>query len=451
MKIVVIGLGKIGLTLTEYLSKEGNDVTVVDTDPAVVESAVNSFDVMGVTGNGVNYSVQLEAGVKTADIMIAMTSTDEMNMLCCLVAKKVGVKHTIARIRDPEYSSQFMFMLDEMGLDMVVNPEMESAREIARSLRFPAAIKIDTFAKGRVDLVEMKISQGSILDGIKVFELQKKLNVKLLVCAVLRGDEVFIPSGHFTLMAGDRIHFTASHSELVLFFKTVDKERMRTKRVFLIGGGRIAYYLSDQLLEIGMSVKIVEKDKKRALELSELLPKADIVYGDATDQELLAEENFDSADTCVALTGVDEENMILSMYANQRQIKKVITKVNKPSLVGILKDVGLDTVISPKQITTNMILSYVRAMNNSGASSIKTLYKLVDDRVEALEFYVSENSDVTDKPLRELSLKKNMLISCIIRQNAIIIPGGNDSIKVGDSVVVVTANENLSVLDDILA
>ncbi|MHB1152769.1 MAG: Trk system potassium transporter TrkA [Eubacteriales bacterium] len=450
MRIVIIGCGKIGLTLTESLSKEEHDITVVDTNAKVVDNTVNIYDVMGIHGNGANYSVQIEAGVNHADLLVATTSSDEVNMLCCLVAKKVGAKNTIARIRDPEYSKQFVFMLDEMGLDMVVNPEYEAASEISRSLRFPSAIKLETFSKGRVEIAELKIMPENLLDGQKLSELNHRYNTKILVCAIQRDNEVIIPSGSFILKEGDRIHFTASHSELASFFKAIGAYQHKLRNVIIIGGGRIAIYLAQQLLETGMSVKIIEMDEKRCFELSELLPKVKVIAGDGTDQSVLMEENIKGADACVAITGIDEENIIVSLYAKNNHVNKVITKVNRSSLIDMLGNIGLDCIISPKQITSTRILRYVRAMQNSKGSRVQTLYRLVNNQVEALEFYVSENNMVTGKILRDLKLKPNLLISVIIRQNKIIFPGGNDYIEKGDNVIVVTANERLRDLNDIL-
>ena len=450
MRIVIIGVGKVGMTLTEYLSAEGNDVTLIDTDQEIIDNAVNSFDVNGIMGNGVNFSVQQEAGVAHADVVIATTYSDEINMLCCLVAKKIGVRHTVARIRDPEYSRQFSFMLGEMGLDMIVNPELETAREISRLLRYPYAIRIDTFAKGKVDLAEMKIAPDSPLDGMQISDIQRKLQVRILVCAVQHGDTVYIPRGDNVLYAGDHIHFTASHRDLNAFFRKMGAFHHKLKNVFIVGGGRIAYYLARQLIDLGMNVKIVEKDEARCKFLKESLPKAQIVLGDGTDQTLLAEENFADADASIAATGIDEENIILSIFAIQQRIDKVITKISKTTLTDLLEAVGLDSVVTPKLFTANLILSYIRALQSTAGGSVQTLYKLVENQVEALEFHVEKESAVTAKPLRDLNLKKDLLICCIIRKSNIIFPGGDDVIQPGDNVIVTTTSEKLTDLEDIL-
>ncbi|MBR0144796.1 MAG: Trk system potassium transporter TrkA [Clostridia bacterium] len=450
MRIVIIGVGKVGMTLTEYLSAEGNDVTLIDTDQEIIDNAVNSFDVNGIMGNGVNFSVQQEAGVAHADVVIATTYSDEINMLCCLVAKKIGVRHTVARIRDPEYSRQFSFMLGEMGLDMIVNPELETAREISRLLRYPYAIRIDTFAKGKVDLAEMKIAPDSPLDGMQISDIQRKLQVRILVCAVQHGDTVYIPRGDNVLYAGDHIHFTASHRDLNAFFRKMGAFHHKLKNVFIVGGGRIAYYLARQLIDLGMNVKIVEKDEARCKFLKESLPKAQIVLGDGTDQTLLAEENFADTDASIAATGIDEENIILSIFAIQQRIDKVITKISKTTLTDLLEAVGLDSVVTPKLFTANLILSYIRALQSTAGGSVQTLYKLVENQVEALEFHVEKESAVTAKPLRDLNLKKDLLICCIIRKSNIIFPGGDDVIQPGDNVIVTTTSEKLTDLEDIL-
>ena len=450
MKIVIIGAGKIGMSLAETLSQEGHEVTIIDTNGKTVETAINQNDVTGIVGNGVNFTVQREAGVNHADVVIATTYSDEINMLCCLVAKKIGVRHTVARIRDPEYSRQFIFMLDEMGLDMVVNPEMEAAREISRILRYPYAIGVDTFAKGKVDLAEMKIPQDSVLDGMAVTDIPRKLNVRILVCAVQHGDDVYIPRGDSILHAGDRIYFTSSHKELADFFRKIGAYRHKLKNVFIVGGGRIAYYLARQLIELGVGVKIVEQDEKRCELLSELLPKAEIIHGDGTDQDLLAEEDFARTDASVAITGIDEENIILSMFAIQHRINKIVTKISKTTLTDMLETIGLDSVVTPKQITADLILSYIRALQSGAGSGVQTLYKLVDGRVEALEFHVRDRSRVIHTPLMQLNLRKDILICCIIREGAIIYPGGNDTIEPGDSVIVTTTGQKLTALDDIL-
>ena len=448
MKIVIIGLGTIGMALAQALSQEGHDLTLVDSDARRVEEAMNAYDVNGIVGNGVNYSVQTEAGIEHAQVMIATTSSDEINMLCCLVAKKIGVERTIARIRDPEYSKDFIHMLDKMGLDMVVNPEMVAAAEMSRLIRYPAAIGLNSFAKGKVDLAEMRVPADSPLDNIQIYQLAKKLQARILVCAIIRDDQVLIPNGSTYIYAGDKIYFTASHDQLSLFFREMGVWRNRPKNVFIIGGGRVAYYLSRQLLELGLGVHIVEQEEERCLELSELLPKANIIHGDGTDQVLLEEENVQNADALVAATGRDEDNIIVSMYAARKGVNKVITKISKTNLTEMVEAVGLESVVAPKTLTENLILRYVRAMSNS-RGGVQTMYRLADNKVEALEFHATADCRILGIPLAKLQLKENTLLCCIIRENRIIIPGGSDAVYAGDNVIVTTQSE-VSSLDDVM-
>lgn len=451
MYIVVIGMGKVGTALTESLSGEGHDIVVIDNKPDVIENAVNKSDVMALLGNGATYRVQKEAGVEKAELLIAVTPSDELNILCCMIGRKIGAKNTIARVRNPEYSSQLLFMRNELGLSMMINPEYEAASEISRILRFPSASRIDYFAKGRVDLVEFKLPQNSMLGGQPINMLYKKTKAKVLVCTVQRDKEVVIPDGNFILQDGDRVSVAASHVDLASFFKNVGVFKQKIKNVLLIGGGKISYYLARQLLEIGISVKIIEQDRQRCMDLSDLLPRATIVCGDGTDQSLLLEEGITQTDACVALTGIDEENIIVSVYAAIKGVIKVVTKITRTSLKDILDSVGLESIISPKELTASIILRYVRALQNSVGSNIQTLHKLGADNVEALEFRVTKNVRLTNIALKNLSLKKNLLIASIIKRDRIVIPSGDDTLEPGDSVIVVTSNNTLRDLQDILA
>ena len=451
MYIVVIGMGKVGTALTESLSGEGHDIVVIDNKPDVIENAVNKSDVMALLGNGATYRVQKEAGVEKAELLIAVTPSDELNILCCMIGRKIGAKNTIARVRNPEYSSQLLFMRNELGLSMMINPEYEAASEISRILRFPSASRIDYFAKGRVDLVEFKLPQNSMLGGQPINMLYKKTKAKVLVCTVQRDKEVVIPDGNFILQDGDRVSVAASHVDLASFFKNVGVFKQKIKNVLLIGGGKISYYLARQLLEIGISVKIIEQDRQRCMDLSDLLPRATIVCGDGTDQSLLLEEGITQTDACVALTGIDEENIIVSVYAAIKGVIKVVTKITRTSLKDILDSVGLESIISPKELTASIILRYVRALQNSVGSNIQTLHKLGADNVEALEFRVTKNVRLTNIALKNLSLKKNLLIASIIKRDRVVIPSGDDTLEPGDSVIVVTCNNTLRDLQDILA
>lgn len=453
LKIVIVGDGKVGSALTKRLSKEGHDLTVIDSSTEALQNAMNVTDIMTINGNGASMAVLLEADVDKADLLIAATSTDEMNLLCCLTAKKLGAKHTIARIRNPEYSDQLFLMQKELGLSMVVNPEQSAAREISRILRFPSALKIESFAKGRVEIIEIKINEGNPLDSMPIWTIQQKYSVKLLICAVQRGEEVYIPGGDFVLRAGDKINLAALPADAARFFKAIGIFKQRIKTVMIVGGGKISYYLAKMLDGTGMKVKIIEIDEARCRYLADALPNADIIHGDGTDQDLLIEEGIENTDAFVAITDNDEENIIVSMFASKKNVEKTIIKINRMSLIEILGDiVGVDSVVSPKYLTTDRILRYVRAMQNSYAiSSIETLHKMVNNKVEALEFIVRDDiPGITGKRLMDLKIRENTLIGCITRQGRVIIPNGETTIERDDSVIIVTANERLNNLADIL-
>lgn len=450
MKIVIIGDGKVGSTLVEQLSKEGHDIVVIDNKGEVLETVGNMHDVLCVEGDGISYRVQKEAGVDECDLLIAATSRDEVNMLCCMIAKKVGAKHTIARVRNPEYANQMIYMKDELGLSMTINPEGAAAREISRILRIPSALKVESFAKGRVELVEIKLKEGSPIVNEPLSSLYKKVKVKVLICTVQRGEEVFIPDGNFVLKANDKITVTASPYNVEKFFKEIGLSAPRVRSVMIAGGSRITYYLAKHLIEMGIQVKIIEIKEERCYDLKDMLPAAKIIKGDCTDQHLLLTEGFEKMDAFVALTNMDEENVVLSMYANSKNISKVITKVNRIGYIDMIeKTMSDNTVISPKNITANSIIQYVRAMQNGLGSNIETLYKIVDGKVEALEFYVRQKSKNIGVPLKDLKLKKGILVTSILRNSSLIIPGGNDTIELRDSVIVVTSNPNCKDLEDI--
>jgi len=450
VKIVVVGDGKVGYTLTEQLSKEGHDLVVIDQNINALNNSANTLDVMAVQGNGASYSVQVQAGVPEADLLIAAASADEINILCCMVAKKLGVKHTIARVRNPEYAEQLVVMKEELGLSMSVNPEFAAAQEISRILGFPAATKIESFAKGRVELVEFKLEKGTPLHDLPLSSLYAKYQVKVLICAVQREGEVYIPTGDFVLREGDRIHITAAPAQIALFFKKIKASNHKIRTVMIVGGGKITFYLTRLLQAMGISVKVIESDLARCQNLSRVFPKAMIIQGDGTEKELLQEEGLAQMDAFVALTGSDEENIILSMYADSQKVGKVVTKINRMAFPEILDNTGIETVISPKYIIANQIIRYVRAMQNSVGSNVETLHKIVNNQAEALEFRVSDRFGFAGVPLKDLKLKSELLIATIIRQGKIIIPGGGDTIEVGDSVIVVTTNRYLKDLDDIL-
>ncbi len=451
MKIIVIGDGKLGSTLTERLSAEGHDITVIDHRSSVINRTTTIHDVIGIQGNGASYDVQMEAGVPRSDLVIAATSTDELNILCCIIARKLGAKSTVARVRSPEYVKQLHMMRDELGLSMVVNPEREAAREIARNLRYPSALNIDLFARGRVELVELRINKDSPFANKTLSQLGSLYRERFLVCAVNRENEVYIPTGNFVLHEGDRIHVTASPANIAALFTSLGIIQQKVRRVMILGGGRIAMYLAAELTEMGVQVTILEKEPERCRILSEYLPKATIINGDGTDQELLEEESMQDMDAFIALTGLDEQNIIMSMYAVSRGVGKVLTKIDHILFPEVFANTGIESVVSPIRSAANQIIRFVRAMQNSlSSSNIETLHMLVGNRVEALEFLIKQKAPYVDVPLRKLAIKENILIACILRAGNTIIPGGNDVIRLEDRVIVVAKNDNIRDMKDIL-
>ena len=449
MNIVIVGDGKVGAALVEHLSQEGHDIVVIDRDSKIVEQMVNSYDVMGICGNGASYDVQMEAGVSSARLFIAATSSDELNILCCLIAKKVGAHHTIARVRNPDYLKQLPFIKEELGLSMIVNPEYDAANEIAKVLRFPNAINIETFSRGNVDLAELKINDGNPLCDMALTDIFGAFKTKILVCAVQRKTDVFIPRGDFVLKSGDKIHITAPRGELVRFMKKLGIYKHRTKDIMIIGGGKMGYYLARQLSESGgYNVKIIEIDRDRCDKLCTLLPDVNIINGDGTDRGILYEQGIESQDAFVALTTIDEENIISSMYASSLGISKTVAKVNRVSYQ-VLESIGMDSAFSSKAIAANRIIGYVRALENSGESSVQTLYKLVGGQVEALEFKITADFKNIGIPLKELDINNDTLIASIIRDNHVIFPDGNDSIEIGDSVIIVSKSKQFRSINQI--
>lgn len=450
MDIIIVGCGKVGSALANVLSSEHN-ITVIDKKEDLIYSVTNDYDVMGIAGNCLQTSVLDEANVDKANIFIAVTDSDEVNILSCLIARKMNARHCIARVRSPEFNKQLVFMREELGISMMVNPDYNAANEIAKVLRYPEAINIESFAKGRVDLAEIRITSGSILDNIALNQLSRRLRLDVLICAVQRGEELTIPNGNFILRAGDKIHMTASHSAMVKFFRSISAayREKRVKSAVLIGGGRVAYHLAQQLIEMGVKVKIIEIDEQRCLELSEKLNKVNISHADGTDHDILEEERVYDADAVVTLTGIDEENILLSLLAKKNGVEKVVTKVNRMSLIQLSDTLNLDSIVSPKSITVNQILQYVRAKQNSLGNSVTTLYSLVNDRLEAIEFVVRDKKEYVDVPLKKLKLRSGILIASIVRGNDLIIPKGDDCLKVNDSVVVVTTSKGFHDLSNI--
>ncbi len=450
MNIIIIGAGKVGQTIAQYLCEENHDITVIDKRESVLEQLINQCDVQGVCGDGAICSVLTEAEVERAYLVIATTDSDEINLLSCMTARKMGARHCIARVRNPNYAKQLAFMRSELGLSMIVNPDFQAALEISRILRFPSAIKMESFSKGRVDLVELRLTQGSKLVGVPLFRIPRLFDAQVLICAVERDKKVFIPSGEFVLKEGDKIHITASHRDLHQFFKNLGILKETIKSVLIVGGGRIAFYLATQLADTGMKVKIIERDAAHCEYLSERLPKATIIYGDGSSHEVLQEVGIENTDACVSLTGIDEENMIISMYANTQGVNKVVTKMNRPALIELLKSFGNDCIVSPKATTANTILQYVRAKQNLKGNNIKTLSKLINGEVEALEFFINIPTNLLGIKLKDLPIRDDAIIASIMRGTKTIIPNGEDALKLNDSVLIVTTNRRIRDLSDIL-
>ena len=452
MKIIIVGCGKVGEAVAAALCVENHDISVIDINNEVVEKVSFAHDVLGICGSGVNTRILTEAGVQNADLLIALTDQDEVNLLSCVIAKKMGTKRCIARVRDPEHNDQAVFLSQNLGISMAINPEQLTSRAISRILRMPSAIEVDTFARGRIEMVKISLEEDSVICGSPLHLLPKILKSKILICAIQRPGEskAIIPTGDFVPMAGDKIYVTATHKELSNFFKEIGLISQKIKNSIIIGGGKIAYYLALQLQESGINVKIIERDKERCHKLSEVLPKTTIIHADGSDQDILLEEGLQDANSLVALTGIDEDNTIISMYAKLQGVKKVITKINKSELQSMAKSVGLESIVSPKNLTSEIILAYVRSFKEAKGSKIRTIYRLADGDVEALEFLAEEGSRALNTPIMKMKLKKNLIISSIIRQGKTIRPGGSEVILPGDLVIVVTTNKFISALDEIL-
>ena len=447
-----MGCGNVGYNLAEQLSKENHEITLVDTDKKRLQRITDTLDVQGVGDNGVSYDVLKNAGVKNADIFIAVTNNDETNIISCITASTIGKCRTIARVRNPLYYNNMWHIKEKVGLSMYVNPEMEAAREIERLIQIPTAIDVDVFRKSNVNMISFKIPEGSALGGIKMSEIHQKITSDILVCVVERGNEIIIPNGSFTLKTGDIISAVVPMGSVYDVFKKAGIKTRRIKNVIIAGGGRITYYLAKVLLKAKMSVKIIEKDYARCEELSELLPEADIICSNVSNKEALLEEGIKETDAFVSLTENDEENIMLSIYAGKVSESKVITKIKHVTFEEIIHDLDVGSVVEPKKIVSESIISYVRALNNSKGSSIETMYKLKDDRVEAVELAVNSTIEgLVGVKLAFAKLKDNILISTINRANRSFIPGGNDSVELGDRVIVVSAGKEINSLKDILA
>jgi trk system potassium uptake protein TrkA len=450
LNIIIVGCGKIGQNLAEQLGEQGNNITVVDISPEKVREVSTRFDVMGVVGNGATHAIQQEAGIETADLLIAVTGSDELNLLCCIVAKKSGNCHVIARVKQPEYSTEASYLKDELGLAMIINPQHAAAEEIARVLRFPSAMKIDTFADGRVELVKFRLPESSSLVGMSVREVVSELHCDVLICTVERDERAYIAKGDFTFAGKDVISLVASPKNAAIFFAKIGYRNHSVKDVMIAGGGKTTHYLCDMLLQDGISVKIIEKEARVCDELCALFPKATVIHGNAGDQETLLEEGLGTTGAFVTLTGKDEENILLSLFAKRSGVGKLVTKINRFDFSDLITHLDLDSIIYPKNIAADLIVRYVRAMKNTIGSNVETLYNVIQGKVEASEFIVKGNSAITGKPLSQLQFKKNVLIASILRGKQVIIPRGHDTIEQGDHVVIVSELMALHDITDVL-
>ena len=444
MRIIIIGAGKVGYYLAENLCKE-NHVTIIDKNAAALKKAEENLEVLCIKGSGVSTNVLLEADIKHTDLLIAVTSTDEINMVCCLTGKKLGAVKTIARIRDYEYSQELSLLKEELDLDMVINPELAAADEIARSMNFSAAMNVESFAKGRVKLVEITITEDMPIAKMRIMDIPNKFSSQILIGVIVRGDEVIIPEGENVIEPGDSIYVMGKSSNIYNFCKMVGKSNVKVKNVMIVGGGTIAIYLANILTEMDMKVKILEIDKEKCIELSELLPGSLIINGDGSDEELLQSENISDMDAFISMTGIDEENIMAALIAKQNGAKKIIVKISRLNYLNVAKSLGIDSVISPKLITSNRIITYVKR------NSIETLYRIIEGKAEIIEFIVERNSKIANVKIKNLKIPQDVIIATIVRKTEIVIPHGEDIIKEGDRIIIITKNKNVIELKDIIA
>ena len=451
LSIVIVGCGKVGHTLTEQLIQEGHDITIVDTNERVIRDTTEVFDVMGIRGNGASLSVLEEAGIASADMIIAVTGSDELNLLCCTIAKKVGGDiAAIARVRNPDYAEELVYLRQQLGLSLIINPELEAARQIARMLSRPNALTVSSFARGHAEMLSFRISQGNLLCGKRIMELDAIFGFGYLVCAVERAGQVFIPGGRFELCEGDDITILANTRDGHRVFKSLGMQSRAVSSCMIVGGGKSSYYLAKNLLAHKMDVKIIEQNRARCEELKSLLPQAIVICGDGGDEATLREEGIDSVEAFVPLTGLDEENILLTLYAKRIPGLKTITKINRITFNDVIDGLDLGSVVYPKYITSETITAYVRARQNTIGNNVETLYHLFDGKAEGLEFHVEKDAPVVGVPLMKLKKKDNLLIACIGRRGKIIFPRGQDAIEAGDTVIVVTTHTGFRDISDIL-
>ena len=453
MNIIIVGCGKVGSTIAKQLCNEGYDVTVIDNNPNKLRAVSDGMDAMAMVGDGTSYTTLKEAGIETADVLIAVTDSDEKNLLCCVIGKRTGNLAAIARVRNPVYSNERDFLQKGFGLAMLINPESAGAEEMGRIFRFPSAIDIETFAKGKIELLTVRIPEKSLLAGKPLTYIHQKLRTDVLVAVVRRKGQVIIPSGDFVIEAGDLVSVIAEHEQAHEFFRKIGIETHRVRDVLIIGGGKMTYYMAKNLAASGIGIKIIEKDLKRCEVLSELLPDAEIICGDGTDEDLLLEEGIEKVDGVAAVTGMDEQNIMLTLFArSQSDNVKTVTKVGKLSFTKVIDSLDLGSVVNPKETTAEYIIQFVRSMRASMGSNVENLYKIANGEAEAIEFHVTEKTRAVSIPLVKLNTKKNILIGKIFRNGRAFTPTGHDSIEVGDSVIlVVLSKDKIRDLDDILA
>lgn len=453
MNIIIVGCGKVGSTIAKQICDEGYDVTVIDNNPNKLRAVSDSMDAMAMVGDGTSYTTLKEAGIESADVLIAVTDSDEKNLLCCVIGKRTGNLAAIARVRNPVYSNEREFLQKGFGLAMLINPESAAAEEMGRIFRFPSAINIETFAKGKIELITVRITEKSLMTGKPLTYIHSKLRTDVLVVVVKRKGQVIIPSGDFVLEAGDLVSVIAEHEQAHEFFRKIGIETNRVRNVMIIGGGKMTYYLAKNLIQSGIGVKIIEKDIKRCEVLSELLPDAEIICGDGTDEDLLLEEGIEQVDGVASVTGMDEQNIMLTLFArSQSDNVKTVTKVGKLSFTKVIDSLDLGSVINPKETTAEYIIQFVRSMRASMGSNVENLYKIGNGEAEAIEFHVTEKTRAVSVPLAKLNTKKNILIGKIFRNGRAFTPTGHDSIEVGDFVILVAlSKDKIMDLDDILA
>ncbi|MCI9506401.1 MAG: Trk system potassium transporter TrkA [Oscillospiraceae bacterium] len=452
MKIIIIGNGKVGFTLAKQLSGEDHDLVLIDHNAEALRVADSTLDIMCLDGSGASIQILRTAGVREAELVVAVTGSDELNIVCCLIAKKLGARHTVARIRSPEYFREANLLKREIGLNMIINPEYAAAQEISRLLRVPSAFSVETFARGLVEMIGFPIQESDGLAGLSLFEYNKRNpnNRGVLMCAAIRGDEVYVPNGRFVPQVGDKAYVIGSQQEIVQFFQNLGRDSGRLRQITVLGGSRIATYLTWAVEKVGIKVRIVEQSGEKCLALAEKLPKALIIQGDGTSSELIDEEDLLDTDAFIALTNRDEENLLMAMTAQRHGVKKVIAKMTRPNYIEMIREFGVDSVISPKDITANQISAYVRAMARSQGSAVENLYKLLGGAIEAVEFTATETTRFLDTPLKDLRLKPGMLVAAIAREGKTIIPDGSTSIHAGDKVIVMAKSLFLQDLDEIL-